>query len=127
MATLGKNIIIKWNNGGSLVAIAAAKSCSINHTCDMKEISSPSSPTTRTYMAGRKGWRVTIGTLLSDVLDLLKVGNSYTLNILNDGGSTGLSGTGLLMESDVTATVGNLATGSFVFQGSGDLVNMTSN
>lgn len=126
MATLGNYIIVKWNAGGTLTAIAASKSCTLTNMADVKEISSQSSSTARNYVAGRTGWRVTCNYLVTDVSDLLKVRNTYTLNIMNPDG-TGLQGSAILTTCEITATHGNIAAGSFVFQGSGDLVNMTIN
>ena len=128
MATLGKNIIVKWNTGtnGSMVAVAAAKSCAISGDAEAKEISSPDSTQARSYIAGRTGWKVTINYLVSNVLDMLKRGNTYTLNILNSGGNTGLTGSAILITCDIQATTGNLAQGTFVFLGTGELSNLTS-
>ena len=127
MATLGNYIIVKWNDGGTLTAIAASKSCTLTNMADVKEISSPTSNTARNYVAGRTGWRVTCNYLVTDVTDLLKVRNTYTLNIMNPDGVTGLQGSAILTTCEITATNGNIAAGSFVFQGSGELVNMTVN
>lgn len=126
MATLGNYIIVKWNDGGTLTTIAASKSCTLTNMADVKEISSPTSSTARNYVAGRTGWRVTCNYLVTDVSDLLKVRNTYILNIMNPDG-TGLQGTAILTICEITATHGNIAAGSFSFQGSGDLVNMTIN
>lgn len=101
-------------------AIAAAKSCTIVTSCDTKEISSPSSATARTFVAGRTGWQVSVSTLVSNVSSaLLKVGNTYTLTM----GVTGdtLTGTAICTQCQIDGAVGALAKGSFNFLGSGEL------
>jgi len=122
MATLGKNIIVKWNDGGTLVAIAASKSCTFRNVSEVREISSPSSGRARNYVSGRTSWNVSCSYLVSDVCDLLKAGYTYTLNILNEDGQTGLQGTAILATCEISATQGDLAYGQFSFQGSGELV-----
>lgn len=123
MATLGKNIIVMWDDGGTLVAIAASKSCTFRNVSEVKEISSPSSSKARDYVSGRTSWNVSCRYLVSNVCDMLKVGNTYTLNILNEDGQTGLQGTAILVTCEISATQGDLAYGQFSFQGSGELID----
>lgn len=78
MALLGKNLIISI--GGT--PIAAAKSCDIDVDCDTIEVSSVTSGAWRNYIAGRKGWSVSCGYLVTPQKFHypLNVGTSVTLS-----------------------------------------------
>lgn len=56
----GRNLIIK--TGG--VAVAAAKSCTIDVKADEIEVSSPLTGKWKTYIAGRKSWQVDVSGLV---------------------------------------------------------------
>ena len=102
-----------------MTTIAASKSCTLTNMADVKEISSPSSSTARNYVAGRTGWRVTCNYLVTDVLDLLKVRNTYTLRIEINGQTK--TGTAICTQAELSAPVRSLATGSVKFKGTGPL------
>ena len=129
MAINGHNIIIK--KGG--VAIAATKSNEITVDCETIEIASPSLGDWRSFIAGRKEWSITTNFLIQSAADVknrlyvnnaLTVGQTYSLTICtNDStGAVQLTGNAILKTYKVTATQGNLSTGSFVFVGVGALV-----
>ena len=120
----GRNLILKIGNA----AIAGAKSCELTVNCDEIEISSPNSSQWRDFVAGRKYWEVTCNHLVVTTSSSLPVksntamvGSKVTLSF--DSGQTGdtISGQALVRTWKVTATVGNLAQGSFVFRGCGSL------
>ena len=57
----GRNLIIK-NDG---VAVAASKSCTIEVQADEIEVSSPLTGKWKTYIAGRKSWKVDVSGLVT--------------------------------------------------------------
>ena len=125
---LGNDLIIATGQvGGTLTAIASSKSCDIDLNCELKEISSPSSSVYGTYTPGRKTWRVTVNFLVqttaSAVLSAKNIGTTYALKayIRNNSSVDYFQGTAILQQAKVTGTRGNLLTGSWVFQGSGDI------
>ena len=122
MAILGHNILIY--SGSTL--IAAVKSMQTRNDADMIEKSSATQSDYKEFVPGRKSWTVNLGYLLmanADVQHLLLVGNYYTLKIMGRGASitTGVQGHAWLKTCDINAVEGNLATGAFIFVGSGEL------
>ena len=128
MAINGNNIIIKKDG----TAIAATKTNEITVDCEVIEISSSSSGSWRSSIAGRKEWSVTTNFLIRSEADIknrlyensqLTVGQTYSLTICTNAtsGATHLTGNAILKTYKVTATRGNLCTGSFVFVGVGPL------
>lgn len=121
---LGKDLLICNASGTAL--IAAARSCEVVMECEMIETASPTSGTTRTYIAGRTGWSITVGYLTTaPTTDLTLVGGSaVTVQVKIRGGSA-VQGSALFKTCKVSGTVGNLAQGSFVLQGTGPLSPVT--
>ena len=125
----GRNILIY--EGG--VAIAAAKSCEIRTEVDLMEISSPTSPDWREYISGRKGWTVNVNFLVMNMMDrLLHVGAKVrlTMGVTDANGELGadrLTGYAICKTAAVTGTVGNLAQGTWQFQGTGNLERIMVN
>lgn len=128
MAINGNNIIIK--KGGT--AIAATKSNEITVDSEVIEISSPTTGQWKSFISGRKEWSITTNFLIRSEADIknrlyennqLTVGQTYSLTICTNiqGGATHLTGNAILKAYKVTATRGNLCTGSFVFVGVGAL------
>ena len=132
MILQGKNLIVKAD--GSV--IAAAKSCTLNIECEIIKVSSPTDGQWEHIIAGMKSWSVITTHLLKmdRIIDrplhsyLDPIGQSFTLQLeLNDitiGGlpiTEILTGTAICRTSQITATKGNLAQGSFKFQGNGPL------
>lgn len=119
---LGKNVFIYAGSSGTSPVIAAAKSCKISKKCETVEKASSTSPTDKVFRAGRSEWEISISHLVvnSEPFDgLLKVGNTYTLSVVIE--STRKTGTAICIAADLGGSVGNLATGSVKFQGSGPL------
>lgn len=130
MALLGNDLIV-YKDG---VAIAGTRSNEAQSSADTIETASPTSGEWRTFLAGRKDWSVNVGYLVMDdsvlgvpygsgVRDLLKVGTSYTLKFKerNAADGDGVSGTAILTNCVISATIGSLVTGSFSFKGTGEL------
>lgn len=125
---LGNDLIIAIATGSETpTAIASSKSCDIETNCELKEISSPASSIYRTYIPGRKTWRVVVNFLVqttaSAVLSAKNIGTTYALKayIRNNSSVDYFQGTAILQQAKVTGTRGNLLTGSWVFVGSGDI------
>lgn len=126
----GKDIIVY--SGGT--AIAATTVNDISNAAELQPFSSPNTADYKEYRAKDKSWRIVTNYLVTSVsgslTDLLKAGNTYTLVIGATGQTAsskqGLTGTAICQECRITATNGNLCQGSFVFQGSGPLTQITS-
>lgn len=124
---LGNDLIVATVVNNVAYAIASAKSCDIDFSCDLKEISSPTSSEYRSYMAGRKIWRVTVNFMVptdhTAVISEKNVGSTYTLRCYIRGNPDidKIEGTAILQQAKVTGTRGNILQGSWVFQGSGDV------
>lgn len=120
MAQLGNNILVYLNG----TAIAGTKSNEIQTDCDMIEVTNPNSAQWRQFLAGRKQWTVNTAFLVlsaSDTQKLLNIGTTYTLQFRDRSGSSILQGQAILKTCKISATRGNLATGAFSFQGTGEL------
>lgn len=117
----GNDIIIMLDG----VAIAATKSDEIQVGCETIPISSPSSGDWTAAIAGRKSWSITVGFLITgmpkvfDGIDM--VGTNVSLRIKYRSGTVWEEGSAICTTFKVTATRGNLAQGSFAFQGNGPL------
>ena len=108
------------------MAIAAAKSCDIHVECEKLEIASSEFGDWCDYIGGSKRWNVRINRLLFSVSDqILSVGSRVRLSIVS-GESDLLTGYALCNDATVTGNVENLAKGSFVFVGDGDLERVTT-
>ena len=120
----GNNIIIGTMSGTTFTPIAATKSNEMQTDCETIEISSPSVGDWRTYMAGRKSWSVQVSFLVtaaSNIRQLLSVGTSYTILMRDRTNTSSVSGSAIMTTCKISATRGNLVTGSFVFKGTGAL------
>lgn len=120
MAQLGNNILVFLNG----TAIAGTKSNEIQTECEMIEITNMTSAQWRQFVAGRKQWTVSTGFLVlagADITKLLTVGTTYTLQFRDRAGSNIIEGQAILKTCKISATRGNLATGAFSFQGTGEL------
>lgn len=122
MAVLGNNIIVLMNGQ----AIAGTKSDEIQVDSETIEIASATDQGWTHYISGRKSWSLTVGWLVlanTDVRKALLVGSSVTIKIKGrgDADANGLQGSAIIRTCKITATRGNLATGSFAFVGNGPL------
>lgn len=122
----GKDIILVLSQGGTALASTAIKSQDIQTEADVLEKASSSQQSWREYIAGRKGWSVTLSYLVltSDkILDLLKVGQTFSVTMKKvDDNTNKVTGNAILKAVKQTASVGNLAQGSWQLQGTGALV-----
>lgn len=131
MAQNGNTILVY--KGSTL--IAGMKSNDVQVSADLIEISSPDTGVWRQYITGRKEATITTGYLVTaatsalgvsggnGVLDLLQVGNSFTLKFkLRDAtDNNGVTGSFILKTAKITAQRGALVQGSFQFVLSGAL------
>ena len=123
MAQNGNNILVYLNG----TAIAGTKSNEIQTECDMIEVTNQNSAQWRQYLAGRKNWSVSTGFLVlaaADTKKLLNVGTTYTLRFRDRAGTSILQGQAIMKQCKISAARGSLATGSFTFQGSGELAEV---
>ena len=125
----GRNILI-YQNG---VAIAASKSCEIRVGCEKIPIASPDTGDWEDNIAGRKSWTVRMNRLVTSVTDhLMNVGSRVrlTFGVVDNNlhlGADRLTGYAICDDATVTGNVGNLASGSFVFDGCGGLEKVMVN
>jgi hypothetical protein len=122
----GKDLIVMVNG----TAIAMSKSCDINVDADIIPTASPSDGQWEDGITGRKSWKITTNHLVSSVASMAAmVGTIVTLRVKISGNNTlteQLQGYAICRTMKATATVGNLAQGSFVWVGKGSLANPTS-
>ena len=122
----GKDIILVLSQGGTALASTAIKSQDIQTEADVIEKASSSQQSWREYIAGRKGWSVTLSYLVltsEKILDLLKVGQTFSVTMKKvDDNTNKVTGNAILKAVKQTASVGNLAQGSWQLQGTGALV-----
>ena len=121
MATLGKSIIVCDESDNAIVGMA--KSCELNIDADIIETTSPTTGDWIERRAGRKSWQVSVSYLVGDFTDQPRmVGETYTLHIKDAAdGALEMTGTAICALCKITATNGNLATGSIRFDGVGAL------
>lgn len=121
---LGKDLLICNASGTAL--IAASRSCEVVVDNEMIETASPTSGTAKTYIAGRTVWSITVGYLTTaPTTDLMMVGGSPVTVRVKIRGGAAVQGSALFKTCKVSGTVGNLAQGSFVLQGTGPLSPVT--
>lgn len=124
----GKDIKLVLLQGGTALASTAIKSHDIEAQAEMIERASATQQEWKEYVTGHKGWKVTASYLLltsSKVTDLLYVGQTFDVQ-LKVGEVTLLTGQVLTQSVKHTATIGNLAQGSFSFLGNGPLSTVSS-
>ena len=125
MALNGINIIIERDGS----TIAGTRTNEIETGCEVIEVSGAMQGAWREYLAGRKEWKVNVGFLVMDAAKArnypLQVGNTYLLSMFERSTETvyKLEGYAILKTCRITASIGNLVQGSFVFVGSGELTN----
>ena len=125
----GRNILI-YQNG---VAIAASKSCEIHVACEKIPIASPDTGDWEDNIPGRKNWSVRLNRLVTSMTEhLMNAGSRVRLTFgvvdsRKELGGDRLTGYAICDDATVSANVGNLASGSFVFTGCGGLERVMVN
>lgn len=130
MAQLGRNIFISAD--GTTSPIAGTRSDEIRTSVETIEISSPTSGQWKERVAGRKDWSFTVNWIVAasteatgtKLVNLLNVGTTYNIKVCERSGSSVvviLTGTAICKTATVTGTIGNLAHGTFQFEGNGPL------
>lgn len=104
-------------------AIACIKSAKLSVGCGTIEIASATSAQWQEFIAGRKDWSMSCSCLLLNSAAIKSnvnmVGQTYTVRF---GDETNYeTGSAICTQWEAEGTVGNLATGSFQFKGSGAL------
>ena len=112
----GRNLIVSV--GGE--ALAAAKSCELDIKADTIEVSDSAQGSFKTFIGGRKSWSVSCGCLVLAVgVNVSMLGSTVTLTFGVDNDT--VSGDAIVTGWKCSGAWGNLANGSFSFQGSGEL------
>lgn len=124
----GKDIIVILSQGGSALASTCIRSQDIQTSCATIEKASSTQQDWEEHIAGRKSWNLTVNYLVlasAQVNDLLYVGQTFDIR-MDIGETTYLVGKAIMNQVKQTATIGNLAQGSFSLKGSGPLAAPTT-
>ena len=124
----GKDIIVILSQGGTALASTSIRSQDIQTSCATIEKASSTQQDWEEHIAGRKSWNLTVNYLVlasSQVNDLLYVGQTFDIR-MDIGETTYLVGKAIMNQVKQTATIGNLAQGSFSLKGSGPLAAPTT-
>ncbi len=136
MAIKGNDIFIMRNG----YAIAGTRSNEFQTKAETIEKASATQQDWQEFVAGRKGWNITSSWLMlaageyskttdtpgvtavsNGIRGLLEVSNEVTIVIRDRAGSNMLRGTAICTQCKITASRGNLVSGSFSFLGTGPL------
>ena len=121
----GKDVILTLSQNGVAMANTKIKSQSIKTQCGTIEKASSTQQEWVEVIAGRNSWSLTVRYLVlsgSQVKDVLKVGQTFSVTMQEYGSSTNkVTGTALLSAVDAEYPTGNLAQGTFTFTGNGAL------
>lgn len=120
----GKDLIVILSQNGTALASTAIRSQEIQTSAETIEKASATQQDWKEYVAGRKAWSLSVSYLVltaSKVADLLMVGQTFDVTIKDVDNTSSVSGVAILSSVKHTATIGNLANGSFTFVGSGPL------
>lgn len=119
----GKDLQVYDTSGSSDAAlIACAKSCEIEEQAEMIETCSGTQGAWREFRTGRKEFSIHVSALMTSngaVNNLKKIGNTYTIKVGTS--SSQMTGTVKCERINEVGTVGNLATCTAIFRGSGAL------
>ena len=124
----GKDIIVILSQGGTALASTSIRSQDIQTSCATIEKASSTQQDWEEHIAGRKSWNLTVNYLVlssAKVNDLLYVGQTFDVR-MDIGETTYLVGKAIMNQVKQTATIGNLAQGSFSLKGSGPLAAPTT-
>ena len=113
-------------SGQTFTPLAAVKSQDIQNGADTIEKASSTQQDWKEFIAGRKEWGINVNYLVlenanTNVRDVLKVGDTYTLRIKDRDGNYSVTGSAICTQCKQTYSNGNLCAGSFAFKGTGAL------
>lgn len=122
----GNYIVIGTVSGQTFTPLAAVKSQDIQNGADTIEKASSTQQNWKEFIAGRKEWGINVNYLVlenanTNVRDVLKVGDTYTLRIKDRDGNYSVTGDAICTQCKQTYSNGNLCAGSFAFKGTGAL------
>lgn len=124
----GRNLYVLLKENGTGVIIAGTRSNEFQTDIDLQEVSSPKTGKWKEYLLQREEWNVTTNYLVTSdasLLSLLETSKYVTLSFVSrsPGGTVTelLTGEAWVKSCKITATLGNLAQGSFQFVGNGPL------
>ena len=124
----GRNLYVLLKESGTGVIIAGTRSNEFQTDVDLQEVSSPTTGTWKEHLPQREEWNVSTNFLVTSdesLLSLLETRKYVTLSLVcrAPGGTVTelLTGEAWVKSCKITATLGNLAQGSFQFVGNGPL------
>lgn len=119
----GKDLVLKNASNGAI--LYAAKSIELNIDCEMVEVAPQNGSGWREFIAGWKNWSFQVGTLASNSQVSGApgmVGSTYYAKFTLEGSdSEVVGGYCICKQVKITDTKGQIAKGTFVFQGKGVL------
>lgn len=121
------NDILIYKDG---VAIAATRSNEAQTNCEMIEKASPTTGQWREFIAGRKDWSVNasfLASAVSNIQGLLTAGTPCVISFRDRSGNILLSGNAVCQQATYSAIRGNIANGTFIFVGNGELAAASYN
>lgn len=124
---LGRNVIIYQGVSGTTKAVAGAKTCTINSSCDLIEKASSTQQTAKEFIAGRSEWDVTMDHLVitgSEFEGINKVRSRVYLRVVVNGVT--MKGYAICTNAGLSAPVDGLAKGTIKFKGDGELSSGSS-
>ena len=119
----GKDLVLK--NASNSTILYAAKSIELTIDCDVVEVAPQNGSGWREYITGWKKWSFQVGTLasssqISDAPSM--IGATYYAKFTkSDSTSEVVGGYCICTQAKITDTKGQIAKGTFVFQGKGVL------
>ena len=119
----GKDLVLKNASNGTI--LHAAKSIEITIDCEMVEVAPQNGSGWREYIAGWKKWSFQVGTLasssqISNAPSM--IGATYYAKFTTSGSTSEVvGGYCICTQAKITDTKGQIAKGTFVFQGKGVL------
>lgn len=110
---------IKIYANGTMVG--SSTSCTIETMADSEEKASETSAKSKTFVAGRTDWKVSITKFVDNMKsDFIMAGQEYVLTMYVNN-SDMLTGQAICTESQMDFSVGKLAQGNCTFIGNGEL------
>ena len=124
---LGMNFLLGRVNGdGVFTSLAYSRSCAVKENREVKEVSSPSSEIWKEYIPARCSWTGTSENLLSsdgsELETAFRDGTPFLISF-RERGTSGRQyrGYAIIKEIAIQARIGDVATYSISFQGTGPL------
>lgn len=122
----GEDLIVATNVRGTMQAVAASKTCTVNIQQNSIGACSPEDGRTRQKIPTDYGWSISVGCLMANNRSardfLAAILNGYTMSVQFTMVGYKVRGDAIVEDWKATGTKGSLATFDLTFAGSGPLV-----